>query len=163
MKSVNYHGYVVYEDGTIIGKRGNAIQEVDNGRGYLIVSLYLNKKTTTKAVHVLVAECFVPNPDNLPEVDHKDGNKRNNHHSNLRWISRGGNIKHTFKLGARTATGVRNANSKLTDGEVMSICQLLEAGLSQADIRDMGYPYGTVRAIKQRRQWTHISDSYHWS
>lgn len=163
MKSVNYHGYVVYEDGTIIGRRGKPMQKVDNGRGYLIVSLYLNKRTTTKAVHVLVAKCFVPNPDNLPEVDHKDGNKTNNHYTNLRWVTRGKNIEHCYTLEGRSATGIANANSKLSEEEVEKICSLLQEGFSQAAIRDMGYPYGTVRAIKQRRQWLHISSSYHWS
>lgn len=163
MKSFNHHGYVVYEDGTIIGKRGEPLKATDNGRGYLIVSLYLGKKTTTKGVHVLVAECFVDNPEGLPEVDHKDGDKTNNHYTNLRWITRGKNIEHSYALGARSATGIQNANSNLSDLQVYKICSLLRDGYRQAAIRDMGYPYATVRAIKQRRQWTHISKNFIWA
>lgn len=163
MEYKDYFGYKVYEDGTVIGRRGKPMQHVDNGRGYAIVSLYLNKKTTTKAVHVLVAECFVPNPDNLPEVDHKWPDKRNNHKDNLQWVTRGKNIENSYRHECRNATGINNANSVLTEGEVMTICQLLEGGMSQADIRDMGFPYATVRAIKQRRQWKHISEKYTWS
>lgn len=163
MQYKDYFGYKVYEDGTIIGRRGKPMKQVDNGRGYLIVSLYLDKRTTTKAVHVLVAECFVPNPQNLPEVDHEWPDKRNNHKDNLRWVTRGKNIEYSFSSGSRSATGVRNANSILTEDQVEKICQLLQDGFSQAGIRDLGYPYATVRAIKQRRQWTHISNKYCWA
>ncbi|WWT49241.1 hypothetical protein [Escherichia phage vB_EcoM-LTH01] len=163
MEYKDYFGYKVYEDGTIIGRRGKPMAAVDNGRGYLIVSLYLNKRTTTKAVHVLVAECFVPNPEGLPEVDHKWPDKRNNHYSNLQWTTRGGNIKKTFADKCRSATGVDNARSIVTEEEVREICNFLGQGYGSAQIRDMGYPYNVVRSIKIRKNWTHISCDYTWS
>lgn len=58
--------------------------------------LTIDKKYTSFAVHRLVAECFIPNPDNLPQVDHIDKNPLNNHASNLRWISGLDNIRHSF-------------------------------------------------------------------
>lgn len=163
MQYVDYFGYKVYENGIIIGRRGKPMKAVDNGRGYLIVSLYLNGKITTKAVHVLVAECFVPNQYNLPEVDHKWPDKKNNHKDNLQWVTRGKNIENAYELNCRSASGEKNANSKLTEVQVKEICQLLQEGFSQASIRDRGYPYATVRAIKQRRQWTHVSETYCWA
>jgi hypothetical protein len=60
------------------------------------LSFFINKKDVTFAVHRLVAECFIPNPDNLPQVDHIDKNPLNNHASNLRWISGLDNIRHSF-------------------------------------------------------------------
>lgn len=163
MKSVMYHGYTVFENGAILGRRGKPMAEVDNGRGYLIVSLYLNRKTTTIAVHKLVALCFVDNPENLPEVDHKDGNKRNNHYSNLRWVTRGFNIEHAYTLESRSARGENNSRAIATESLVKEICSLLEKGYMPAKIRDMGYDYELVRAIRMRKNWAYISDNYTWS
>ena len=62
--------------------------------GYLIVNLYKNNKSKTFKVHRLVAEVFLPNPNNLPQVNHKDENKQNNIYTNLEWISHIDNIRY---------------------------------------------------------------------
>lgn len=160
---LDYEGYYVWEHGVVQGKRGNILQGTLNGKGYKILSLYIDGKVKTKAIHRMVAELFVPNPDNLPEVNHKDGNKMNNHKDNLEWTTRGGNIKHAYDTGLRDCKGTKNANVVLSEEEVNAICVLLENGVRQCKIRDMGYPYETVRAIKQRRQWVEISSKYIWS
>ena len=59
---------------------------------YLRVTLYKNSKRNTKQVHRLVAEAFIPNPENKPQIDHKDANKTNNFVSNLRWCSQKENL-----------------------------------------------------------------------
>ena len=56
-------------------------------KGYLGVRLYHQSKGETKRIHRLVAEAFIPNPDNLPCVNHKDENKENNCVDNLEWCS----------------------------------------------------------------------------
>lgn len=58
-----------------------------NGKGYRRVRL----QGKTFKVHRLVAEAFIPNPDNLPNVLHKDGNRDNNHYTNLEWSARQSN------------------------------------------------------------------------
>lgn len=62
-------------------------------RGYLRVSLSKDKTVKRASVHRLVAEAFIPNPENLTDVDHIDGNKLNNNVENLQWINRAGNIR----------------------------------------------------------------------
>jgi len=62
-------------------------------RGYLRVNLSKDKTVKRVSVHRLVAEAFIPNPDNLPQVDHIDGNKLNNCVENLRWISQSENCR----------------------------------------------------------------------
>jgi hypothetical protein len=158
-----YGGYKVSPDGVVIGKRGKPLKPVDNGRGYGIVSLYVDGRIMTKAVHRLVAEAYIINLKGLPEVDHIDGDKTNNSVSNLRWCTRSQNIDNAYKTGSRSATGEVNANANLGDNEVKLICMLLQEGYRQSEIRDMGFPYATVRAIKQRRQWVHISKEYSWN
>lgn len=69
--------------------------------GYLVVELKYNNKSTKKLVHRLVAEAFIPNPLNLPEVNHKDCDKSNNKQSNLEWVSKLENAAHAKQNGRR--------------------------------------------------------------
>lgn len=67
--------------------------------GYLRASLSKNKKKKKVLIHRLVAETFIPNPENKPEVNHIDGNKRNNNVSNLEWCTRCENVNHAWETG----------------------------------------------------------------
>ena len=70
------------------GKRkvsGRVLVGSNGGRGYVLVILTKNSKQTYKYVHRLVAEAFIPNPNNLPQINHKDENKTNNCVDNLEW------------------------------------------------------------------------------
>ena len=70
--------------------------------GYLYAMVQLaNGKQKNCRVNRLVAQHFIPNPDNLPEVNHIDGNKENNHVSNLEWCTRSHNVKHSFDTGLK--------------------------------------------------------------
>ena len=66
----------------------------DNGKGYLVVGLSKNGKEKKCRVNRLVAQTFIPNPDNLPQVNHIDENKENNRVDNLEWKSPKGNCNH---------------------------------------------------------------------
>ena len=65
-------------------------------RGYNQVCLFKDNKKHTKLVHRLVAEEFLPNPNNLPQINHKDGNKFNNNVINLEWCDASYNTKHAY-------------------------------------------------------------------
>lgn len=74
--------------------KGKALTPVDNGLGYLQITLRSCGETTRKYVHELVAEAFITKPEDIRvEVNHKDHNKRNNSVDNLEWVSRSENIK----------------------------------------------------------------------
>ena len=70
-----------------------------NGFGYEIVHLSRNGENKHRPIHRLVAAAFIDNPDNLPEVNHIDGDKLNNCVSNLEWVSRSQNMKHAYSIG----------------------------------------------------------------
>lgn len=79
------------------GKRkikGKIIVGSNAGRGYLMVNLIMNSKPSYKYVHRLVAETFLPNPYNFPQVNHKDEDKRNNCVENLEWCDNLYNINY---------------------------------------------------------------------
>lgn len=67
--------------------KGKILKETDNGKGYKLVFLNKDRKRRNKYVHILVAEAFIPNPNNLREVNHKDLCKSNNCVQNLEWVS----------------------------------------------------------------------------
>ena len=85
----NYEGlYQVSELGEIKSKRGIILKPQPNTSGYFQVGLYKNGIRRKFCVHKLVAEAFISNPYNLPEVNHKDEDKSNNTVSNLEWCTR---------------------------------------------------------------------------
>ena len=67
--------------------------------GYYRVSFSINRKRKQFYVHRLIAEHFIPNPDNLPQVNHIDGNKLNNSLDNLEWVTVQDNVIHAYKNG----------------------------------------------------------------
>jgi hypothetical protein len=99
MESKNYHGYVVFENGVIINKDGHEIKPQTKKRRYAKVTLYFNGKYRYTNLHRILAELFIPNPNNLPQVNHKDGDRSNNTISNLEWVSARRNIIHAFEIG----------------------------------------------------------------
>lgn len=76
---------VTYSDGEKHSLKGKILKMHYCGSGYLNFSLHKNGKTEHKYPHRLVAEAFIPNPSNLPEVNHKDEDKTNNCMVNLEW------------------------------------------------------------------------------
>lgn len=83
---------------TINGKVLKALQMNNN---YLFVNLWKNNVIKRALIHRLVAEAFIPNPNNELEVNHIDGNKHNNCVNNLEWCNRSYNTLHSYKIGLR--------------------------------------------------------------
>ena len=88
--------------------KGRILNLCTDGGGYLFVALSSNGKEKNYLVHRMVAQAFIPNPDNLPEVNHKDEDKMNNSVDNLEWCDREYNINYgTIKDRIRN-TAIKN-------------------------------------------------------
>lgn len=97
-----YEGlYQISNLGNLISIKHNHIKPivVRKNQRYLRVNLWKNGKYKTFSIHRLVAESFLPNPNNFPVVNHKDGNKLNNKADNLEWCTQSHNVKESYKLG----------------------------------------------------------------
>lgn len=82
--------------------RARLLKVRQNNDGYSEVRLSKDGKTYTRFIHRLVAEAFVPNPDNLPEVNHISGDKTDNTPANLEWTTHSLNVQHSYNTGLNT-------------------------------------------------------------
>lgn len=82
-------------------KTGRVLTPAIDARGYERVCLFKMDRDRRYKVHRLVAITFIPNPDNKPQVNHKDGNKRNNFVDNLEWVTNEENMRHANETGLR--------------------------------------------------------------
>lgn len=104
---MRFHDYEVCLDGRIWSWKTNKfLKPSSNGRGYQHIVLRVNGESRDYYLHRLVATAYVPNPDNLPEVNHKDGNKENNCFDNLEWVTSSENKKHAVRAGIKKEKGV---------------------------------------------------------
>ena len=96
-----YEGiYMISDLGNIKSLYTNKILKPSTDKfGYTRFSATKDKKQKTLRTHRLVAEIFIPNPNNLSQVNHKDGNKLNNTVSNLEWCTDSENKLHAYKMG----------------------------------------------------------------
>lgn len=155
--------YFVTKNGEIFSsKRGNIKKLSTNvdrkANNYVRVNIVCSDGIKRKyLVHRLVAHVFIPNPDNLPEVNHKDGNKLNNSVDNLEWVTRKDNIKHAHALKLRDNTGEGNPRVILSDQEVLDIYNSCLDGARVCDLADKyGVSRPTISDIKAKRNWLHI-------
>lgn len=129
-------------------QKGRILKQHDNGRGYLHVNIPINGKQATKKVHRLVAQTFINNPDNLPQVNHKDCNKKNNNAKNLEWCTASYNQKYRKKHGISQteAAGHPLFAINLSTLEVSHFRSQQEAG------RLIGFSQGNIGAVIRGEQ-----------
>lgn len=149
-----YDGYFITEDGFVFSNKSSKLIQLkcnpDND-GYVRIELYNGFGSKRVSVHRLVAEAFIPNPLNLPCVNHIDSNRSNNSVSNLEWTTQKDNINHSWlngrcedkrkimlmyskTIGSRMCKENSRNRRKFTDAEIKAIKYIYQAGLSQMKI-----------------------------
>lgn len=158
IKITNSKDYFVCSDG-YVSRNGKRI-EVKDKRYRRVRIWYEDGSRKDCYVHRLVAEHFVPNPHGKPEVNHKDGNRLNNHYQNLEWVTPAENQQHAVETGLRKS-GHECSYSTLSEQDVHQICQMLQDGCRAKDIQkvvDVSQP--VVSAIRNKRQHKAIAKQY---
>lgn len=162
MKSLSFRGlpeHAVTKDGRIFSHLSNRFLSPCMRGEYLSIGLYLKGKRVGVSVHRLVAEAFIPNPEGKPCVNHIDGNKLNNHVSNLEWVTHSENAIHAVDTGLKGPTV--NAYRQLTRDTICRICTMLQDGFRVKDVSEaLGVRQPVVSMIKAGKQYKDISSEF---
>lgn len=147
--------YFITEDGQVWSEHSKRFLKLIIHRGYHKVHLNFNENAI---VHRLVAELYLENPENKPQVNHIDGNKLNNHYTNLEWCTQSENTKHAYDMKLMVALGEKNSNAKLTTEQVIEI-RMLRSELN-FKIKELSIKFkvdeSTIKGIIYRTNWKHI-------
>lgn len=177
-------GYIIaYENGEIwrrtrASKDGKHLsaevalvkQQVHKPTGRVYFNLTWKGLTKSVLVNRVIALAFLPNPKNLPQVNHVDGDKEHNYlrqptpeliakwgEFQLEWSSGRDNEKHAHRTGLKTGRGSQNSNAKVDAAGVLKIRERAAAGEKIAAIaNEIGLARSTVANIVNRRTWEHI-------
>ncbi len=136
------------------------MKDSSNGLGYRYVVLSKNNNSKNLYIHRLVLKAFVPNPQNKPQVNHKNGIKDDNKLENLEWCTRSENAKHACKMGLWSDhKGENNNYSKLNNNQVVMIKKILK--LKKYYQREIGKMFGvhqmTISRIQRGLIWHHVN------
>lgn len=148
MKDYKDTGLKVTPQGKVFGARGERKVSVRKD-GYTVV----NTRKSTNLVHRMVAELYVANSNNKPQVNHKDGDKTNNHWSNLEWVTNSENQKHAYDTGLKSGwQGGNNPKQILSSKDLETARYLKSIGWMQKDIaNELGVAPNTIHYALKRR------------
>ncbi len=146
-------------DGVLYPFKGTEICRTPNKNVcYFTVSLWKNNKGKTHYVHRLIAQTFLPNPQNKTEVNHIDGNRQNNDIKNLEWCTRKENIRHAIDTGLKVYT------NRLTENEFITCLHAIINGENYQQLSKR-VPYQVpflsvkVRKIAKKYNLEHLLDA----
>lgn len=143
--------YLISEYGNVKNIKTNRLLKIQiNPHGYNCINLWFGGKGKTFRIHRLVAKAFVVNSNNKPQINHKDGNKLNNHYSNLEWVTNRENFDHAIKNKLKNDSGENNVSSKLTEINVLEIRKLYIPYSRKSGTRALGKKYGVHYSIISR-------------
>jgi len=152
LERMTWNGYGWYLCKEII------LKPSDNGIGYFVVRLSKDGIEIGYLVHQLVANAFIPNPENKPEVNHKDGIKSNNFVWNLEWNTSKENCDHKINVLGKNCNGEKQGNHKLKELQVIEILE--KWATRKYTMLQLGNEYNvhriTIFDIIHNKTWKHI-------
>lgn len=162
----DYHGYLFSPEGNCLSLRGPKPRLLKNQikrNGYVHWHLSFDeKKAKSVSAHRIIADIFCKKPDidGVLETNHQDGDKANNHYSNLNWMTKSQNQLHsihTLKKYNGFKRGSAHCNAKLKESEVVKIKKLLKNGLSYTEIAKIfNVSRASIGLINNNKNWKHI-------
>lgn len=152
----NYIGYYASKCGVIFSARTGKLKKLKyktNEDGYAVIVLCIQNKRKDISVHRCVALSWLPIDKDRTQVNHKDGDKKNNFLSNLEWVTVTENNRHAINV-LKKRVGNSHANSKITSDIVLKI------RVEKGSLKSIGQKYGLgisqVKRIKDRQTWAHV-------
>lgn len=143
--------HIIHIDGRIYSKPKRKFL-----KSHLTKAGYLRVKIGTRGylLHRLIAIHFIPNPENKPEVNHRDGDKQNYAIDNLEWVTPHENSLHSYAAGLQSKKGSKNVKAILNEDRIKEIRS------SEYSRRDLAHKYGvslnTIHDILAKRTWNHV-------
>lgn len=127
-----FSNYTINKDAEIINKKTGLVRKIQLNKklGYYQIALYTENKQSIKYIHRLIAEHFIPNPHNLPEVNHIDSNRLNNSIDNLEWVDSRTNSLHAVGMGRRDHV------SRMSNKDIEDAYNLFIAGNSYKEVSE---------------------------
>lgn len=156
-----YKNYYISDEGEVKNiNTGRILTPYITPQGYYRTNIRIKGKTKALFIHQAVAELFIPNPLNLPMVNHKDGNKLNNEVNNLEWCDASYNVQHAIEHNLFDPRGEKNNLSKLTEADVLYIRSHYIKYSSEWGTVALGKKFGVSNAqicrIVNRIDWNHL-------
>ena len=162
--------YYVSNMGNVKNSKGMLMSQRTSKDGYKFVRICFpreNPKVGQRKckgkqilVHRLVAKAFIPNPNNLSDVNHIDRDRTNNRVDNLEWMTHTDNVKYSHKMGGYDghSTGIKNPKARLTEEQVIEIRRKYDSGeMTQMEIaKEYNVGWSTIHNIVFRLTWKHI-------
>ena len=143
-------------------RRGKQILKPwDNGNGYLMVTLCSGaKKRRHTTINRLVAETFIPNIENKPQVNHKNGDKKDNFYLNLEWVTDSENKLHAYHNGLMPYRGGEDCHlSRFTEDDIRAMRQIYrdDPNMTYVELGEKFHTSGsTARKIILKLRWKHV-------
>lgn len=140
--------------------KGGEISPCKTKNGYLEVSAKKNGKRIKHLVHRLVGMAWISGYSEELTINHIDGNKLNNSHDNLEWVSLARNTQHQWETGLVNLRGENNPTHKLTTKQVVYIRRLLKQGVTGHTLAIVaGVSPSYIALIRDRKRWHGVVDN----
>ena len=151
---------IVCNNGTILNLKSKILAQDHHKTNCYRVRLCVDKVKYSKSVHRLVAEAFIPNPENKPEVNHIDGNRLNNEVSNLEWCTKEENMRHATETGLiYNPFGEDARNSKYVT-KIYKDGVLVAETYGHKELEELGFDYRNVHSCFTGKQKSHRGHTF---
>ena len=153
--------YYVSNMGRVKDENGKFLPIHTNKEGYCQIHLGSGRKgRKTWRLHRLVATIFIPNPNNLSDINHINFDRSDNRVCNLEWISHTDNVRYSYKHGRHEGrqVGEKNNKARLTEEQVIDIRRKYDSGeMTQIELaKEYNVGWSTIYNIVNRLTWKHI-------